>query len=127
MCNNSGTPHRMCTNVDSLGKMLIVELGQNKPEKMLERYQAFIPAKKTCFQSFLVFLENCVCVIIAVQHMGYAQMQTPEKVLTMNLGQNKLEKKYYNGIKPYSCNENLFPSLPGFPKKLCLCNNSCTN
>ena len=33
---------------------------------MLEWYQGFIPAKKRIFQLFLVFLENCVCVILII-------------------------------------------------------------
>ena len=32
-----------------LEKVLIVELEQNKPETMLEQYQAFISAEKICF------------------------------------------------------------------------------
>ena len=31
------------------GKVLIVELAQNKPNWVLEQYQTFIPAKKICF------------------------------------------------------------------------------
>ena len=44
------------------GKVLIVELGQHRPEMMLKQYQVFILAR--C-QFFLVFLKNCVCVIIS--------------------------------------------------------------
>ena len=42
-------------------------------------------------------------------------------VLIVKLGQNKPGM-----IKPYSCKENLFLAVPGFPGKLDLCNNSCT-
>ena len=55
-----------------------MELGLNKPKTMLKQYEAFILGKKLCFWLFLVFLEDCVCVIIAV-----------EKVLTVELGLNK--------------------------------------
>ena len=55
-------------------KVLMVELGHNKPKSMLEQYQTFISAKKICFQLFLVFLENCISVRIAVQLIGRAQM-----------------------------------------------------
>ena len=36
LCNNSCSYHKTCTNVDSFEKVLIVELGLNKPETMLE-------------------------------------------------------------------------------------------
>ena len=48
-----------------LVKLLMVELGKNKLGKMLEEYDAFIPAKEL-FKLFLVFLESRLCVIIAV-------------------------------------------------------------
>ena len=61
------------------GKVIIVELGLNKTETMLKQYQVFISARKICFWLFLVFLENCICVIIAVHLTGRAQMLTPWK------------------------------------------------
>ena len=37
LCKNSCSYHKTCTNVDPLEKVLIVELGLNKPETMLEQ------------------------------------------------------------------------------------------
>ena len=45
----------------------------------------------------------------------------PEKVLIVELGQNRPET-----IKSYTCKENLFLALPGFPGKLRFSNDGCT-
>ena len=55
-------------------KVPMVKVGQYELETMLEQYQSFMSGNKICFQLFLVFLKNCICVIIAVQITGLAQM-----------------------------------------------------
>ena len=67
MCNNN---HSNLQDMDKCrfpGQVLIVKLGLNQPETMLEQYQPFISEKKTLFLAVFVFLENCMCVIISVQ------------------------------------------------------------
>ena len=56
------------------GKVLTVNLGQYKMETMLEWYPGFIFTNKISIWLFLVFLENCICVIVPVQLTGYAHM-----------------------------------------------------
>ena len=67
MCNNN------CLNLQDMEKyrlpeqVLIVNLGLNQPETMLEQNQPFISETNFVSSCFLVFLENCICVIISVQ------------------------------------------------------------
>ena len=104
-------------------KVLLVELGQNKPETTLEQYQAFISAKKICFSLFLVFLENCVC------NNSCSSQRTStnvDKVLIVELGQNKLETMLEQ-YQAFTSSKNIFFLVLAGPFwKLCLYNNSCT-
>ena len=93
MCNNN------CSNLQDKEKsrlpeqMLIVKLGLNQPETMLERHQAFI-SEKNVFGFLAVFgflgkLHVCNNNCSNVQNMD--QCRLPEQVLIVKLGLNQPE------------------------------------
>ena len=123
-----------CSNLQDIDKfrlpeqVLIVKLGLNQPETMLEQHQPFISEKKTLFLVVFGFpgkLHVCSYNCSNLQDMDKCRL--PEQMLTVRLGLNQPETMLEQHQPFISEKKTLFLAVFGFHGKLHVCNSNCSN
>ena len=120
-----------CSNLQDIDKfrlpeqVLIVKLGLNQPETMLEQHQPFISEKNFVSSCFWFSGKLHVCNNNCSNLQDMDKCRLPEQVLIVKPVLNQPETMLEQHQPFISEKKNLFLAVFRFPGKLHMCNDNC--